>query len=285
MISYFLSLFTAIPMLIAVQLPVVPRADDSFASDINRTFEMLKKESPALYQHLEKMPREELIQTVLTALDTGVELKTAKPAAQKVIPAAGKRFKYYPARLINGNSIFYARIDNINPATLDRLKSDVETSSRLANKPCGVIIDLRNADRGNYALCMKYLPFFQSQKPDKEKTHFQKIPMVILTGFRTSGAPELLAALLGKSKSAMILGTKGAGKLFPVKEVTFEGKKWLVPQMDTQWDLSADENTPDVEFNPYPQIPYEEIGKKDLRATDDAIRRACDLLKTITVLQ
>lgn len=285
MISSFLSLFAAIPLMVVVHLPVVPTPDDSFASDINRTFEMLKKESPELYQHLNKMPREKLLQTVLSALETGVNLQSqVQPAVTRELkPTPGKRLKYYPARLINSNSIFYARIDNINPATLERLKSDVEISSRIANKPSGVIIDLRNADRGNYALCTKYLPFFQTQ--NKDKTHFQKIPMVILTGFRTSGAPELLAALLGKSKSAMILGTKGAGKMFPVKEITFDNKKWFVPQLDAQWNLSADANTPDVEFNPYPQIPYEQIGKKDLRATDDAIRRACDLLKTITVLK
>ncbi len=286
MISSFLSFCAALPVMIVVHLPMIPEEEPSFATDVSKTFEMLKTESPVLYQRLEKMPREKLIRTILTALESGVELKSQQNTADPRLKRAYRKkdnAKFHPARLIDSNSMFYVRIDRIDQDTLNRLAEDVKTAGNIPNKPQGVIIDLRSAKGGDYALCMKYLPFFRTDQ--KEKTHFQKIPMVILTGFKTNGAPELLAALLGKDKSAMLLGTPGAGKLFPTKEVVFNGKKWLVPQLDAQWDLSTKSGAVDVEFNPYPQIDYDQIGKKDIRTTDDAIRRACDLLKTITVLK
>lgn len=255
---------------------------DCFSAEWDSFMLMLQKESPGLQQKIREIPSRKKMECLLKVLNTGI--RPASDVRRKPLTETAKR-EVYPAKLIHSNSIFYARLDALDPAVLKQLQDDVTLSSRLANKPVGTILDLRNATSGDYSLVDDFLTLF-IQKQQKTE-YFQTIPVVVLCDTRTAGAPQLFAALTGQSKRGITMGRPCEHGPFPEKTVFFNGKKWLIPIIGKKdWmSIAPVPFVPAIQTPPCQQIEFKKIGKVDLMREDPEIRRACDLIQSLNAIR
>lgn len=254
------------------------KAPRTLAQETAEIFELIAKESPLLSARLEEIPRTELLQILFRALDTGIvpaKGTPPEPDTNSDLPAP------YPAKLIASNTVFYARLEYLGASSLYQLKEDLTQSARLPNQPLGVILDLRNAtaEQSKWEFVEPFLKLFQS---GDGKTFQFRVPLAVLCSGKTSGAPELLALLLEQNRHGMTMGATTAGNPFPLKEIRFHDTLWSVPVIGKEeWKkILPEPHTPLIVFEPFPQIPFAEIGKKPA-TSDHAIRRAADLLRSL----
>lgn len=302
---------TAVAPVTSSAPPVQAARDPDFAADLNLLLQSLKKEAPGIYQKIDRRPRKALLEQVMTVLDSGVKaLPENAPGPQSAAP---EKTRVYPAKIIVSNTVFYARVDRLDETSLRVLTKHVLSAERLRRKPLGTILDLRSASGGDHAAVPGFLALFRPQKTrrapaqEQEKDFlrtllrnflpvprhvsaqknagirpFPAAPLIVLCGAKTSGPAELLASLLARSgRHCVTMGGKTAGRVFPLKSFRCAGREWLVPQIDRpEWALiSPSPYEPAVRFDPYPQFPFEKMGKIDLYENDEAIRRAVDLIR------
>ena len=251
-------------------------AAESPEQQAEQFFRALKQASPSLYQLLQE--KENLFPGIMQHAIPGMI-----PADKKKEPEK-KNLRPYPAKLIAQNTIFYARIDRINEEALQKLMEDMRTAARIANRPVGAILDLRSADCGDFESVARFVSLF-TPKPGKKMHFFQKIPLAVLCGKKTEGPAELLTILLERSRLGISIGEPGAGNVFPRKEMEFNGRKWLVPEIpDFAKDVPFGAHTPVINCPAYPQIPFDQIGKVPIE-NDPTIRRATDLLRSLHAIR
>lgn len=241
-------------------------------------FKDLQERAPELYQRLEQHP--DLFPDMLRTVMPGIEPAPPETASA---PAAAKA-PLYPARLIRGNTIFYARIDRIDEASYRKLLEEMQTTARLAVRPVGAILDLRSADSGDFDAVKRFLAIF-TISIGKKPHFFQKIPLAVLCGGKTCGPAELLTVLLERSRLGISLGGAGKGNIFPRKKIFLNGREYLVPQIpDFAKDIQPGAHKPMIMCPAYPQIPFADIGKLPADS-DPLIRRASDLLLSLHAIQ
>ena len=258
-------------------------APDALEQNVTELLSVIRRESPEIYRRLREMPREQLYETLFQALKTGITPAVKMPEIK--LPAAGNAVTPYPAKLILSNTVFYARIDGLTAGTLKQLQEDIAASSRLAAPPIGVILDLRSAGGGDYALIDAFLALFQPPaNAPKGAFGFHSIPLAVLCGRKTGGAAELLTALLEHSRLGITLGETCSGTAFPKKIAVFGGKIWLVPQIaNPAWrNILPYAWTPVIPIPATEQIPPQKLGKVKLADTDPSIRRAADLVTSLS---
>ncbi len=243
------------------------------AEDTAELFRLLRQESPALYQHLEKKPRTEVLQKIAAALDCGIRPVSAAAAPGKTVPGKSGKCRLYPARLIDGNQILYLRLDALTPETLAQMKKDITQADHLANPYHGLILDLRSA-AGNLADAACVKDFLAMLRKGKTAA-------AILRSENTAGAPELFTAAAKEQHLAVTMGTAGTGELYPVKQVN----GWQIPVVPENLPfVSPESRQPMIPFPAMPQISYDMIGKRPA-VSDPAIRRASDLLKSLHAIR
>lgn len=266
--------------ILAVFPQFAPEKHD-LAADAERMLRMVEKESPVLYREIDRADRVKTLQKMMDSFGVGVEAVSEKEHTDK--PGRNQLRPPMTAKLIFSNTIFYARLDRLEADSLRQLSEDMTASARLANKPFGAILDLREANGfSDYQFVNAFLALFHGPKDGREQPYFHTVPVVVLCCAHTSGPPELLALLLEHTKHGITMGQAGAGNIFPKKTVTCAGKKWRVPQIDDPaWNFPPEAHKPLIVFDPHPRIPYEKIGTTDLSRADDAIRRAGDLLRSL----
>lgn len=301
------SILAAVDMAVnALFSPAVAPAD--FEQDLLLLLDRLKMEAPAVYRRIDRRPRTDSLERVMAALDSGV--RPFRNSGAGFPPEPREKPRVYPARIIVSNTVFYARVDHLDETALRSLAGHILSTERLRRRPSGAILDLRNAQDGDYSAVSGFLALFQQKRyrrqirlPEsfpaffrellrisggtlQKKTSarfFHSLPLVVLCGSKTSGPPELLAALLEQSGHAVTMGEKTAGHVFPLKTMECGGRKWLIPRIDDPaWiSVSPEAHEPPVRFDPYPQFPFEKMGKIDLYENDEAIRRAVDLIHSL----
>lgn len=253
------------------------RAAENLETEAATFFRDLKQASPALYERLQK--EEDLFPKMMQQVVPGLIPATGEPTT----PTKGKA-PLYPARLVSKNMIFYARVDRIDEEAVQKLLEEMRTTARLANRPCGAILDLRGAAEGDFPSVRRFLALFIPQE-EKKPHFFQKIPLVVLCGSKTGGPAELLTILLERSPKGISMGEAGSGNFFPRKEAVLNGRKWLVPEIpDFAPDIPFGAHTPMIECKAYPQISFQQIGKVPIES-DSAIRRAIDLLRSLHAIR
>lgn len=263
--------------LLFLSVSISLRANEELAEKAETFFRDLKKASPALYEQLQQ--EKDLFQRIAQHLVP--DMIPADRAPQK---QPQKKAPLYPAKLVAKNTIFYARVDRIDEESLQNLIKEMRITARIANRPIGAVLDLRSAASGDFPSVARFVALF-TQKPDKKPHFFQKIPVAVICGAKTNGPAELLTILLERSKLGISLGEKGAGSVFPRKEVELAGQTWLVPEIpDFAKDISPGAHTPMIECAAYPQISFEQIGKLPIES-DHAIRRAADLLHSLHAIR
>ena len=258
-------------------------APDALEQNVTELLAMIRRESPEIYRRLQEIPREKLHETLFQALKTGITPVVKMPEIK--LPASAPPVTPYPAKLILSNTVFYARIDGLTAGTLKQLREDMAASSRLAVPPIGAILDLRSAGGGDYALIDAFLSLFQPPpKVSKDAFGFHSVPLAVLCGRKTGGAAELLTALLEHSRLGITLGETCSGTAFPKKIAVFNGKMWLVPQIgNPAWrNILPYACTPVISIPATEQIPPEKLGKVRLAETDPSIRRAADLVTSLS---
>ena len=257
-------------------LPLALAASESPEQQAEQFFRALKTASPSLYQHLQE--KKDLFPEIMQHAVPGMI-----PAEEAKVPEKGST-RLYPAKLISQNMIFYARIDRIDEEALQKLMEEMRITARLANRPVGAILDLRSADCGDFESVARFVALF-TPKPEKKMHFFQKIPLAVLCGRKTSGPAELLTILLERSRLGISIGEPGAGNVFPRKEMELNDRKWLVPEIpDFAKDVLFGTHTPVISCTAYPQIPFDQIGKVPME-NDPAIRRATDLLRSLHAIR
>ncbi len=241
----------------------------SLADDFRDIMEAVRKESPVLYQKLEKMPRKEALEAMLRSIGSGVRVRNEELSPREAV-------KYKFGRMICDNSIFYLVLPR--HLNLFNLKNECIAVNRLARKPSAIILDLRTTGDDNYKDVPEIAEFLSSGD-------FAGYPLAVLTSRNTAGAPELLVNLLEKRKQTVTLGEAGAGWIFPVKKIHAAGTDWQIPVMEAKFGgISPNAHEPMIKCKTTPIVNYSKLADISEINKDPALRLALDMIQSIKAL-
>jgi C-terminal processing protease CtpA/Prc len=203
-------------------------------------------------------------------------IKTPPPPAEP---------EFHKPIIIANHKILYIRIDGFSFANFAKFKEECENVSRLANRPSGIIIDLRNASGTEGKIAAEYASLFFddgiiSFAKNTEKA-LLKDPLIILTGGKTSGDGEIMSAILMRRKGTMIIGEKSAGVPFRKIAVDLKtGGALLIPEIpDELRFVQTKPVEPSILVTPYPQIEYSIAAEKSgSEKSDQCLLKSIDLL-------
>ena len=231
--------------------------------------EAVEDESPEVYRHMAKLPREEALARIMRALDSGVvpASSVADQTASAAFPSGDVRD--YPVFGLTDRMFPYLRLDAVNSDAVSRSVQElgkVNGGAALA----GVIVDLREAGTG----------LNESVNALPEALRKLDCPVMVLISGKTKGPGELLAAVLRRDCGAVLLGTQTAGSIFPVKRISVNDVIWYVPDPPSEYyDISPYALKPDLEKNSEVRLSFDELKEKPNRLDGDAVLRlAADLL-------
>ena len=236
-----------------------------FQKELHTLFDMIAAEYPDLLRNLDQKDTSNALTAFLNAIHSGIE-----PAEVEKTATAVPKPVIHPLIRLSGNLI-YLRLDTIDRAAIRELERVFR------EKAGGVILDLRNCSSGNFAVIGKS---FRSLL-NRDLPH-----LAILTGPDTEGASEIIAELLVRSRKGIRIGEPTAGKPFPRKNVTANGKKWLIPQPPEGAEkLRWEKLLPQIPEKAVPIQRIENLKKgKVPDQKDHALSRAADLLTTLNLL-
>jgi hypothetical protein len=240
------------------------------------------------------------IEKSLPRISEGVEDREIASGIQSMLKNFNSEIEYFPEGIktpppeepefhkpiiIANQKILYIRIDGFSFANFAKFKEECEDVSRLANRPSGIIIDLRNASGAEGKIAAEYASLFfddgiLSFVKNTEKA-LLKDPLLILTGGKTSGGGEIMAAILMRRKGTMLIGEKSAGIPFRKIAVALKtGGTLLIPEIpDELRFVQTKPVEPSILVTPYPQIEYSIAAEKSgSEKSDQCLLRSIDLL-------
>ncbi|HCE44715.1 MAG TPA: hypothetical protein DET40_14330 [Lentisphaeria bacterium] len=259
-------------------------------SKINEILSEVEKNYPAAIGKYTPADEEKIIKSVTASLNSGIEYLSVGTAVPE---EAQKESKALPAIIISSQKVLYIRIDSFTPGTFTRLAEDCDNTARLANKPVGLIIDLRNCQGYDYESSLKSLALFcPAEKVPKDKNielpkRLLNIPVMVLVGNKTRGAGEIFTRLMSESGQCLVSGGGTSGSPFmKTKVVLKSGSILLIPSVPEYLSgIPAAQIIPATSVVPYPQIEYEKLastaGSED---SDRSLLRAIDLLICLEAL-
>ncbi|GEM_PF-2491131 len=258
---------------------------------INEAVSEIEKNCPPAIAKLSSVQdQEKTIKAVITSMNSGIEYL---PANTVISEDVKKNSKPLPSIIIAAQKILYLRLDEFNPETFSKLKDDCENTSKLENRPIGLIIDLRDCQGFDYENCLKAVALFCAPEklPKPESIELPKrslnIPVIILVGSKTKGAGEIFTRLMLENGQCLISGSGTAGCPFKkMKVVLKSGNILMIPTIpDCLASIPTSQIVPAITFSPYPQIEYSKLastaGSED---TDKCLQRATDLLISLEAL-
>lgn len=259
-------------------------------------FDLVEKANPKMLEQLSNADMNRMLKDFAASLGAGLELLPAPPEAASA-PKSGEKKEPFSGITIFQNKILYLRLDDFSPETFNRLKEDCEAVSRLANRPLGIIFDLRACNgSGSYqeaidALSL-FLPVTDTEALPK-KTELKRafdLPSAILISDKTSGASELFASLMAGSRKAVTIGGKSAGHAFSKKSFTLkDGTCLLVPDIPEALrglKLPLAPIAPSIQISKTTQLPYDEfkaLAEMD-EIPDKCLVRGIDVLISVDAL-
>ena len=273
-----------------------PEEDRLFRKDVilqvNEIIKKAQQEYPALSKSLSNEKKIEILKSLVNTLNRGMEYLPAD--AENIRKVKDKSdTASFPTIMIASNQVLYIRLDSLSKKSVQQLKEDCESSSNLAKKPLGIILDLRTTQCYDYKSAVQALGLFASkdnmQKYNLKSSYEQimKIPIILLTGCDTEGAAEVFAKLLIEMKRSISLGEKTAGIPFKKRKVTLSNGDFLmIPQVpDMLADMMPESVLPSINFAPYPQLSYKKISDVPGAEKDDmCIQRAVELIICLDAL-
>ncbi len=257
---------------------------------INEILSEIEKNYPVAVAKYTQADEEKTIKSLVTSLNSGIEYL----AAGTEVPEEPKKdIKALQAIIISSQKILYIRIDAFTPETYSRLKEDCENTARLANKPVGLLLDLRDCQGYDYENCLRAVSLFCS--PDKvpkvEGLEMPKrvlnIPVIVLVGNKTKGSGEIFTRLMSESGQCLISGGSTSGTPFVKTKVSLKsGSILLVPSVPDYFsNIPASQIVPATSVTPYPQIAYDKLSTTaGSEESDKCLMRAIDLLICLEAL-
>ncbi|MFA6290823.1 MAG: S41 family peptidase [Victivallales bacterium] len=235
---------------------------------------------------------EKTVKSLVSSLNSGIEYLGTEDAAlfkdemkKDAVPC--------PAIIIASQKVLYTRIDEFNPVNFAKLREDCENTARLANKPAGLIIDLRDCQGYDYESCISSLALFcpPEKVPRTEDIEIPKralaIPVIMLVGNKTRGAAEIFARLMLENGQCLISGAGTAGSPFFKKKIVLKsGNCLLIPSVPNFLSgIPVAQVIPTISTAAYPQIAYEKLsGSAGSEESDKCLQRAIDLLISLDAL-
>ncbi len=235
---------------------------------------------------------EKATKSLVSSLNSGIEYLSTEEAAL-VQDEVKKDSAPCPAIIIASQKVLYTRIDEFNPANFAKLKDDCENTARLANKPVGVIIDLRDCQGYDYESCISSLAIFcpPDKVPRTEDIEIPKrtlaIPVIMLVGNKTRGAAEIFSRLMLENGQCLISGAGTAACPFFKKKIVLKsGNCLLIPSVPKFLSgIPVAQVVPTINAAAYPQIAYEKLsGTAGSEESDKCLQRAIDLLISLDAL-
>lgn len=276
--------------------PEEPEQDRLFRKDvilqINEIIKKSQKDYPALSKTLSNEKKIKILKAVVDTLDRGMEYVPADEFSARKIKD-NSNIEPVSAIMVSANQVLYIRLDSLSKKSFEQLKADCESSSKLAQKPLGIILDLRNAQCFDYKSAIQALGLFASPQSLQEynlRTSVKqtlKSPIILLTGGDTSGAAEVFAKLLIDMNRSISIGEKTAGVPFKKHKTTLSNGDFLmIPQIpDMLSDIIPEAVKPSIIFAPYPQLSYKKISETAGAEKDDkCIERAVELIICLNAL-
>lgn len=257
---------------------------------INEILSEVEKNYPTAIGRYTPADEEKIVKSVAASLNSGIEYFNAGTAVPE---ETSREVKALPAIIVSSQKILYVRIDSFTPETFRKLAEDCDNTARLANKPVGLIIDLRDCQGYDYESCMKSLALFcpPEKVPKMENVELPKrvlnIPVITLVGNKTRGAGEIFTRLMSENGQCLVSGGGTSGSPFmKTKVVLKSGSTLLIPSVpEFLSGIPAAQILPATSVTPYPQIEYEKLsstaGSED---SDRSLLRAVDLLICLEAL-
>jgi len=246
--------------------------------------EVVKDEAPAIYRRMDELPREEALARVMRALDSGVVPVSSVASGGRqgtTTEGQGGRVRSYPVLDLTEKHFLYVRFDALTRESASQARQDFEknavhevnphSSGEHRSRPAGVIVDLRDADGGQYDMAASVAEAVRFAQPS---------PVMVLVSGRTKGAGELLAAVLRRDSGAVLLGTETAGSIFPVKRVYVNDVAWFLPTPPPEYaGISPYALKPDLEKQSDAKLSFDELKESPNKLDGDPLLRlAADLL-------
>lgn len=235
---------------------------------------------------------EKTVKSLVASLNSGIEYIGVEEAAA-LLDETHKESPPCPAIIIASQKVLYTRIDEFNPANFAKFLDDCESTARLANKPIGLIIDIRDCQGYDYENCIKTLSLFCAPEkiPKIENIEIPKrtlnIPVMVLVGTKTKGTAEIFAKLMLENGQCLISGSSTAGCPFFKKKIFLKsGNCLLIPSVPKFLShIPAAQVIPTINVAAYPQISYEKLsGTAGSEESDRCLQRAIDLLISLDAL-
>ena len=235
---------------------------------------------------------EKTVKSLVTSLNSGIEYLSTEEAASAQ-DEVKKDSAPCPAIIIASQKVLYTRIDEFNPANFAKFKDDCESTARLANRPVGLIIDLRDCQGYDYESCVSSLALFcpPEKVPRTEDIEIPKrtltVPVIILVGNKTKGAAEIFTRLMLENGQCLISGSGTAGYPFFKKKIVLKsGNCLLIPSVPKFLShIPAAQVVPTINVAAYPQIAYEKLSATaGSEESDKCLQRAIDLLISLDAL-
>jgi hypothetical protein len=262
-------------------------------SRINEIIADIETNYPSAIGKYSSADAEKTIKALVLSLNSGIEYFSAKDAASILQDKEKKDSIPCPAIIISSQKVLYTRIDEFNPASFAKLKDDCENTARLANKPIGLIIDIRDCQGFDYESCIKSLALFCPPEKVLKFGNMEipkrtiNIPVIILVGNKTRGAAEIFARLMLENGQCLILGSATSGyPFFKKKTVLKSGSCLMIPSVPKFLaGIPAAQLEPTINVEAYPQIPYEKLSATaGSEESDQCLQRATDLLISLDAI-
>jgi hypothetical protein len=241
----------------------------------------------------DKKQREKLLKCFINSFHAGMEyIPASEKLNEKATPEVSD--KVFGTIIVDKNQVVYARIDNFADKTLLKLKEDLESISRLARQPLGLIVDARNCRGKAYANALKAASMLVNHKflPETKAVSLGKrlfeLPIIVLVGSKTAGAGEVFTSLISSSPSVIVAGNSTCGRPFEKKVIKLkDGGRLLIPfdpdYLDT---ISKEKIIPGLKISNGKQADYEDISQNTDKAKEDkCLTRSQDILISVQKLK
>ncbi len=273
------ALLIALSVFADLSCPSKPEPQD-FSRDIEIMLETLRTESPELFERINSGDRRDLLKRVMAVLNSGV----IPEENVEYGPESGSGLvqnTVHPSIMLAEDTVCYIRLDVLNKQSLAQFVADLSKIKTQKVKVRGILLDIRCAASADYDIVKDFSSALQALREDK--TVLASAPVAVLYGKRTSGAPELLAAVIGSMPLGITMGEKSAGCHFPGKTVSLPSGQWYIPVPSKEMlsEFSVILKPPAFEFEPYPQYPLEKLEKDSLPAKDKAVRKAVEIIQDL----
>ena len=259
-------------------------AKAAFESDIDAILSTIEKETPSLLQGLSPQDRARAISAFVASTNSGISIVEGP-----VRPALASRHlapeqACPPGVLISSNRIFYLRLSLLNKASLLRLREECDSVSRLAKRPMGLVLDLRDCAGVDSSDALS--AFYALDLKDSSGIPLD-IHLAALVGANSSGSAEVLAAMLDHERKGLLIGAPTAGRPFNIKTVKSSIYTLAIPETpETLSYIQQAPLKPSIEVAAYPQLELVKL-RNELRSEDSdlCLSRAVDLLVSLDAIK